>query len=98
MKITEIPNSPESTICSKCGKPLSLETAIEREEREENNRKQLEEEIKDLKKRQGKLESDNRGYGDLKSIVDEYLKEYFEDVFDKIEYVKNKPQKNSITS
>lgn len=30
----EIPNSPDSTICSKCGKPLDLETALAREEKE----------------------------------------------------------------
>jgi len=48
-QICEIPNSPDSTMCSKCGKPLSLEIAIKREEQEENNRKQLEEEISSIK-------------------------------------------------
>ena len=33
-QICDVPNSSHSTICSKCGKPLDLETAIEREEEE----------------------------------------------------------------
>ena len=74
-----------------------LEIANERAEQDNIEKRQLEEQIKNLEQRQGKLESDNRGYGDLKSTVDEYLKEYFEDVFDKMEFTKNK-QQNSITS
>ncbi len=30
--ICDLPNSPDSTICSKCGKPLDLETALAKEE------------------------------------------------------------------
>lgn len=95
-KICDLPNSYDAKLCTKCGKPLSLKTAIEKEEQENNEKKQLEEKIKILEQRQVKLENDNKGYGDLKSIVDEYLKEYFEDIFDKIEYTKNKP--NSIVT
>ena len=32
-KICEVPNAPESTICSKCGKPLDLKKAVELEEK-----------------------------------------------------------------
>jgi len=70
----------DSKICSKCGKPLSLETAIEREEQEENNRKQLEEEIKDLKKRQVKLENSQKEYDDIKPDLDKMVLDYFEEL------------------
>ena len=75
-----MPNSPDSTMCSKCGKPLSLETAIAREEQEENNRKQLEEEIKNLKKRQVKLENSQKEYEAIKPDLDKMLLEYVEDL------------------
>jgi len=70
----------------------------EKLKQENTEKKQFEEKIKVLEQRQVELENNQKGYGDLKSIVDEYLKEYFEDVFDKIEFTKNKPQKNSIAS
>ena len=79
-QICEMPNSPDSTMCSKCGKPLSLETAIAREEQEENNRKQLEEEIKNLKKRQVKLENSQKEYEAIKPDLDKMLLEYVEDL------------------
>ncbi|WP_428323954.1 tyrosine-type recombinase/integrase [Nitrosopumilus sp.] len=62
---------------------------------ENNEKEQLEEKIKMLEQKQVKLENDNNGYDDLKSIVDEYLKEYFENIFDKIEYTKKKPKNRS---
>ena len=40
-QVCEIPNSPESKICSKCGKPLDLETAHKIDEQEKENQKQL---------------------------------------------------------
>ena len=79
-QICEMPNSPDSTMCSKCGKPLSLETAIEKEEQEENNRKRLEEEIKNLKKRQVKLENSQKEYEAIKPDLDKMLLEYVEDL------------------
>jgi len=66
--------------------------------KQENTKKsQLEDKIKILEQRQGELENSQRGYGELKPLVDEYLKEYFENVFDKMEFTKNK-QENIITS
>ncbi|MCH9042422.1 MAG: tyrosine-type recombinase/integrase [Thaumarchaeota archaeon] len=79
-QICEMPNSPDSTMCSKCGKPLSLETAIEKEEQEENNRKRLEEEIKNLKNRQVKLENSQKEYEAIKPDLDKMLLEYVEDL------------------
>ncbi len=48
--VCDMPNSPDSSICSKCGKPLDLKTAIERDEKEieylkENMEKIIEEKI-----------------------------------------------------
>jgi len=37
-----------------------------------------------------KLEQDKKGHDELKSIVDEFLKEYFEDIFSKMEFTKVK--------
>ena len=37
-----------------------------------------------------KLEQENQGYEELKPLVDEYLKEYFEDIFSKMEFTKVK--------
>jgi len=61
--ICELPNSYDSTICSKCGKPLDLETALAKEEKdkeEKNNLKQTILEIKQdlvmVKKRQERTE------------------------------------------
>ncbi len=72
---------------------------LENEKLKQDNseKKQFEEKIKILEQRQGELETSQRGYGELKPLVDQYLKEYFEDVFDKIEYTKNK-QENIIPS
>jgi len=79
-RICDLPNSYDSEICSKCGKPLSLEIAIQREEQEENNRKQLEEEIKDLKKRQVKLENSQKEYESIKPELDKMVLDYFEEL------------------
>lgn len=48
--ICNIPNSYDSKICSKCGKPLSLEAAIEKGEQEKAEKIQLEEKIKEVDK------------------------------------------------
>ena len=47
-QICNIPNSPESEICVKCGKPLSLEDAMGKDEQEKAEQKQLEEKIKQV--------------------------------------------------
>jgi len=43
--ICQMPNSFDATICSQCGKPLDLETAIIEEEKEKEQLKDLEERI-----------------------------------------------------
>lgn len=93
----EMYNPSDSVTCTKCGKPLSLKSAIKKEAQENTEKKKLEEKIKMLEQRQIESEKNQKGYADLKSIIDEYLKEYFEDVFDKIEFVMNQKQ-NSITN
>ena len=47
-KICELPNSYDSKICSKCGKPLDLETALVKEEKDRSDMEQLRTEIKEL--------------------------------------------------
>jgi hypothetical protein len=42
--VCEMPNAPESTICSKCGKPLDLKTVLELEEKQQENIKKIVEE------------------------------------------------------
>ncbi len=46
--ICNVPNSYDSKICSKCGKPLSLEASMEKEEQEKKERQQFEEKIKQV--------------------------------------------------
>lgn len=46
--ICNISNSHDAKICSKCGKPLSLEASIEKEEQEKKEREQFEEKIKQV--------------------------------------------------
>lgn len=47
--ICQIPNSPDSTICTKCGKPLDLETAIAREEKEKEEKQLQKDELDRLR-------------------------------------------------
>jgi hypothetical protein len=47
--ICDMINSPESKLCSKCGKPLDLETAIEIEEKEKMEIEKRDNDIKSLK-------------------------------------------------
>jgi len=76
-KICEVANSSESIICSKCGKPLDLETAIEIEEKDKVEKNKLEEEVKDLQQKQKELE---------KKIVDpdEIISKFIEEMVDKL--------------
>lgn len=79
-KICDLPNSYDAKLCSKCGKPLSLEIAIEREEQENAEKKILEEKIKSLEQRQVKLENSQKEYDDIKPDLDKLLLEYVEDL------------------
>ncbi|MEX0861123.1 tyrosine-type recombinase/integrase [Nitrosopumilus sp.] len=48
-KICDIPNSYDSKMCSKCGKPLDLKIALENEEKLEKERQSIKEELEHLK-------------------------------------------------
>jgi len=89
--ICDMPNSSDSKQCSKCGIPLELNVVLELEEKEN-------EEKQSLLKRIENLESKNKLYNQLEPDLKQLALEVFEELFDKIEYTKNKPQKNSIAS
>ncbi|AFS80379.1 integrase family protein [Candidatus Nitrosopumilus koreensis AR1] len=79
-KICDVPNSYDAKLCSKCGKPLSLKTAIEKEEQEQIEKKQLEEKIKILEEKQVKLENSQKEYEAIKPDLDKMVIQYFEDL------------------
>ncbi|KFM16855.1 integrase family protein [Marine Group I thaumarchaeote SCGC RSA3] len=79
-KICDLPNSYDAKLCTKCGKPLSLKTAIEKEEQEQIERKQLEDKIKSLEEKQVKLEKNQKEYESIKPDLDKMLTQYFEDL------------------
>lgn len=54
--ICQMMNSPESKLCSKCGKPLDLETAIEAEQKLQDEQLQNRKEMDEVKKRLEDLE------------------------------------------
>ena len=47
-KICDLPNSYDSKRCSKCGKPLSLDVALELEEKENDDKQSLLKRIESL--------------------------------------------------
>ena len=61
--ICEMPNAYDSKMCSKCGKILDLKTAIEKEEKNESEKKDLEKEVKNLKE-------------NMENIISEKISEY----------------------
>ena len=56
--ICEMANSFDSKICSKCGKPLDLKTAIEREEAEKEEKQKTKAKLEELEKNQQKIFED----------------------------------------
>ena len=59
-----MPNSFDADLCTKCGKPLSIEVAIAVEEKEENEKNEIlqklvsiEEDLAKVKKRQERVEN-----------------------------------------
>lgn len=88
--VCEITNSIDAKLCSKCGKPLSLEIAMEKEEQENEEKQSLLKRIEDL-------ESKNKLYNELEPDLKQLALQVFEELFDKMEFTKIK-QKNSITS
>jgi len=56
--VCEMPNSFDSKICSKCGKPLDLKTAIEFEESEKNDKEKTQARLEDIEKTQKKILED----------------------------------------
>jgi len=53
--ICEMPNEPQSSVCSKCGKPLDVQTAIEIEEKEKQEREETQQKLKKLEENQTKI-------------------------------------------
>ncbi len=90
-KICDLPNSYDSKRCSKCGKPLTLDIALELEEKENEEKQSLLKRIEDL-------ESKNKLYNKLEPDLKLLTLGFFEELFDKIEYTKKKQHKNTITS
>ena len=88
-KICDLPNSYDSKRCSKCGKPLTLDIALELEEKENEEKQSLLKRIEDL-------ESKNKLYNKLEPDLKQLALQVFEELFDKIEYTKNK-QENIIS-
>lgn len=56
--VCEMANSFDSKICSKCGKPLDLKTAIEREEAEKEEKQKTKAKLEELEKNQQKIFED----------------------------------------
>jgi site-specific recombinase XerD len=81
--ICEMPNDPDSKICSKCGKPLALDVAIDMEEKEKEEKQSLLRRIEDL-------EAKNKTYNDIEPDLKKLALQVFEDLFDKIEFTKVK--------
>jgi len=79
-KICDLPNSYDAKLCSKCGKPLNLKIGIEKEEQEENYKKQLELEIKNLKKKQEELENSQKKSIKMTPELDKMIINYFEEL------------------
>jgi len=78
--ICDLPNSYDAEICSKCGRPLNLGIALEREEQEKNYRKQLEDEIKNLKSKQEELEKEQKKSVKMTPELDKMILNYVEDL------------------
>ena len=78
--ICNVTNSSESMICSKCGKPLSLKSALHKEEQEQIERKQDEEKMKLLEQRLVELEESQKEYEIIKPDLDKLVFQYFEDL------------------
>lgn len=49
--ICDMPNSPDSKICSKCGRALDLKTALEKEEKEQEEKENLQKQLSEFEKR-----------------------------------------------
>ena len=68
--ICELPNSPESKLCSKCGKALDLQTAWEIEEKDKQRQQMLEDRIqaqnKELEKDQSEIKKTKQDVEKLK--------------------------------
>ncbi len=69
--ICEMPNPPESNSCSKCGKPLDLQTAMELEEKEREEKELLQERMKNLE------EESEKEFNEMKREI-RLLKKYNE--------------------
>ena len=57
-KICDLPNSYDSKMCSKCGKPLDLKIALENEEKNETERQNMKKELDHIKENMEKIISE----------------------------------------
>lgn len=57
--ICQVPNASDSTTCSKCGKPLDLETALAKEEIEKEETRKLKEENAEIKMKFAELKEES---------------------------------------
>jgi len=68
--ICDMYNSAEATVCSKCGKPLDLKTALSKEEEEQNKKETLQKTLETMKQNQTHLEAK---YDNLMEVFELYL-------------------------
>ena len=81
--ICELPNSYDSKICSKCGKPLDLKTVLENEEKNEIEKKNLKKEIDSLK-------------DSMETIVNQKIEEYNTNFIAEIQKIHDKENKSLV--
>ena len=54
--VCQMPNSPDSTICSKCGKPLDIKTALEKEEQDQEVLQKIQKDMEEINLKQQRHE------------------------------------------
>ncbi|GFN40081.1 MAG: integrase [Marine Group I thaumarchaeote] len=79
--VCQMPNSPESKLCTKCGKPLVLTYALELEEREkaefEKERKEFRNKFAELENLKTKFKNDRKQLMEFKKFLQEFEKLIF---------------------
>jgi len=91
--ICDLPNSHDSTMCSKCGKPLDLSTSLEMDEKKEQQMNKQDQKIENLentiKSMQTSLEKRDKEWGDATIKAMKEMTEKFSDP----EYIKKLQEK-----
>jgi len=60
--VCEMPNSFDSKICSKCGKPLDIETALEIEQKEKEEKEKTKAKVEELERKFGQFKNEMKSY------------------------------------